>query len=64
MAASAYWSARPSMCSPMSCSGAAYATVPTVMLVVVMPLMSSMWPGDAEVGEEDPSGHRYRGRRR
>jgi hypothetical protein len=33
--ARAYWSARPSMSWPMSCSGAAQETVPTVRLVVL-----------------------------
>lgn len=40
VAANAYWSARPSRWPPRSCSGAAYATVPTVMLVAVNPLAS------------------------
>lgn len=43
VAASAYWSARPSMWSPRNCSGAAYATVPTVMFVPVNPLASPAW---------------------
>ncbi len=40
VAASAYWSARPSTSSPLSCSGAEYATVPTVMFVPVSALGS------------------------
>ena len=40
VAASEYWSARPSIGSSMSCSGAAYGRVPIVMFVAVNPLIS------------------------
>jgi hypothetical protein len=36
----AYWSARLSTTSLISCSGAAYAKLPTVMFVVVKPFTS------------------------